>query len=80
MYDQIREDTLFIILYSVVTAMAMMASCYLLFRQGNAFAKDVTAASTSASLDCSLLCCLSPESCGVYADLLSLFKRGYYDD
>ena len=64
MYDQIREDTLFIILYSVVTAMAMMASCYLLFRQGNAFAKDVT----------------SPESCGVYADLLSLFKRGYYDD
>ena len=66
MYDQIREDTLFIILYSVVTAMAMMASCYL--------------ASTSASLDCSLLCCLSPESCGVYADLLSLFKRGYYDD
>ena len=29
MYDQIREDTLFIILYSVVTAMAMMASCYL---------------------------------------------------
>lgn len=42
MYDQIREDTLFIILYSVVTAMAMMASCYLLFRQGNAFAKDLT--------------------------------------
>ena len=42
MYDQIREDTLFIILYSVVTAMAMLASCYLLFRQGNAFAKDVT--------------------------------------
>ena len=42
MYDQIREDTLFIILYSVVTAMAAMASCYLLFRQGNAFAKEVT--------------------------------------
>ena len=42
MYDQIREDILFIILYSVVTAMAMMASCYLLFRQGNAFAKDLT--------------------------------------
>ena len=42
MYDQIRDDILFIILYSVVTAMAMMASCYLLFRQGNAFAKDVT--------------------------------------
>ena len=42
MYDQIREDTLFIILYSVVTAMAMMASCYLLFRRGNAFAPDIT--------------------------------------
>ena len=26
----------------MVTAMAMMASCYLLFRQGNAFARDVT--------------------------------------
>jgi hypothetical protein len=34
MYDQIREDILFIILYSVVTTMAMIASCYLLFRQG----------------------------------------------
>ena len=41
MYDQIREDTLFIILYSVVTAMAMMASCYLLSRRGNAFATDI---------------------------------------
>ena len=29
-------------LYAVVTATAMMASCYLLFRQGNAFARDVT--------------------------------------
>ena len=28
MYDQIREDTLYIILYAMVTAMAMMASCY----------------------------------------------------
>ena len=42
MYDQIREDTLFIILYTVVTTIALMASCYLLFRQGNAFARDVT--------------------------------------
>ncbi len=41
MYDQIRENTLFIILYSVVTAMAMMASCYLLSRRGNAFATDI---------------------------------------
>jgi AraC-like DNA-binding protein len=42
MYDQIREDTLFIMLYAVVTATAMMASCYLLFRRGNAFAPDIT--------------------------------------
>ena len=42
MYDQIREDTLFIMLYAVVTAMALLASCYLLFRQGNAFSKDIT--------------------------------------
>ena len=42
MYEQIREDTLYIMLYAMVTAMAMMASCYLLFRQGNAFARDVT--------------------------------------
>ena len=42
MYDQIREDTLYIMLYAVVTATAMMASCYLLFRRGNAFAPDIT--------------------------------------
>ena len=42
MYDQIREDTLFTIFYSVVAGMDLMASCYLLFRQGNAFAPDIT--------------------------------------
>ena len=42
MYEQLREDFFFIILYSVVTAMAMIASCYLLFRRGNAFAPDIT--------------------------------------
>ncbi len=42
MYEQIREDTLFIILYSGVTFMAMMASCYLLLRRANAIAPDVT--------------------------------------
>jgi hypothetical protein len=42
MYNQIREDTLYIMLYAVVTAMAMLASCYLLFRRGNAFAPDIT--------------------------------------
>ena len=42
MYDQIREDTLYMMLYAVVTATAVMASCYLLFRRGNAFALDIT--------------------------------------
>ena len=42
MYEQIREDTLFIIFYTLVTGMAMMASCYLLFRRANAIAPDVT--------------------------------------
>ena len=36
MYEQIREDTLYIMLYAVVTATALIASCYLLFCQGNA--------------------------------------------
>ena len=42
MYDQIREDTIYIMLYAVVTAMAAIASIYLLFRRGNAFAADIT--------------------------------------
>ena len=42
MYDQIRGDILFIIFYSVVTAMAMMTSYYLLLRRGNAFSTDIT--------------------------------------
>ena len=42
MYDQIREDVLYIIFYSVVTTMAVIASCYLLFRRANAIAPDVT--------------------------------------
>ena len=42
MYDQIREDTLYIILYAMVTAMAMIASCYLLLRRANGLAPDVT--------------------------------------
>ena len=33
MYDQIREDKLYIMLYAVATAMSMLASCYLLFRR-----------------------------------------------
>ena len=42
MYDYILEDTIFIMLYAVVMAMAAMASIYLLFRRGNAFAADIT--------------------------------------
>ena len=42
MYDQIREDTIYMMLYAVVTVMAALASIYLLFRRGNAFAADVT--------------------------------------
>ena len=42
MYEQIREDTFYIMLYAVVTAVAMIASCYLLFRRANAIAPDVT--------------------------------------
>ena len=42
MYDQIREDILYIMLYAGVTVLAMIATCYLLFRQGNAIAADIT--------------------------------------
>ena len=42
MYDQIREDILFGMLYAVVAVLSLIACCYLLFRQGNAFARDVT--------------------------------------
>lgn len=42
MYDEIRQDTIFIMLYGVVIAMATIACCYLLFRDGNAFDRDVT--------------------------------------
>ena len=42
MYEQIREDTLFLMLYAVVTTMAAVASVYLLWRRGNAFAEDIT--------------------------------------
>ena len=42
MYDQIRGDTLYIMLYAVVTAIAVIACCYLLFRRANAIAPDIT--------------------------------------
>ena len=42
MYDQIRGETLYIMLYAAVTTMAVIASCYLHFRRSNAIAPDVT--------------------------------------
>ena len=42
MYDQIRQDTIYIMLYAAVAMLSLIACCYLLFRQGNAFAKDIT--------------------------------------
>ena len=41
MYDQIREE-IFLMFYASVAMLSLIACCYLLFRQGNAFAKDVT--------------------------------------
>jgi hypothetical protein len=41
MYDLIRQDILFIMLYAIVTVIAALACVYLLFRRGNAFAPDV---------------------------------------
>ena len=41
MYDQIREAPLYIMLYAVVTALAIMASCYLLFGRANVIAPDI---------------------------------------
>ncbi len=41
MYEQIREDVIFVMLYAIAMTMALMASAYLLFRRGNAFAEDI---------------------------------------
>ena len=42
MYNQIREDTLFLMFYASVAMLALIACCYLLFRRSNAIAPDVT--------------------------------------
>ena len=42
MYYQIREDTIYMMLYAVVAAISMIACCYLLFRRANAIAPDIT--------------------------------------
>ena len=41
MYEQIRGDTLYIMLYASVTMLSLIACCYLLFRDGNAFAAHI---------------------------------------
>ena len=42
MYEQIQEDAIYVMLYTVVTVLAALGCVYLLFRRGNAFAADVT--------------------------------------
>ena len=43
MYEHlIQENILFFMFYAAVAMMALMASCYLLLRRGNAFAPDIT--------------------------------------
>ena len=43
MYDQeFQGDVLYLMLYAVVAVLNLVASCYLLFRRGNAFAPGIT--------------------------------------
>ena len=43
MYDQeFQGDVLYMMLYAVVAVLNLIASCYLLFRRGNAFAPSIT--------------------------------------
>ncbi len=42
MYDQIRADTLYVMLYAGAATMAMLSACYLLLRRGNAFVAEIT--------------------------------------
>ena len=42
MYNQFQDNLLFMMLYGAVAMLSLIASCYLLFRRGNAFAPDIT--------------------------------------
>ena len=42
MYEQIREDIIFVFFYGGVTALALITSCYLWFRRANAIAPEIT--------------------------------------
>jgi hypothetical protein len=47
MYDQIREEPLYIMFYASVAMLSLIACCYLLFRRANGIAPDVTPPPTS---------------------------------
>ena len=42
MYDQFQGGVLYMMFYSAAAMLSLVACCYLLLRQGNAFARDVT--------------------------------------
>ena len=42
MYDQSREDILYMVLYGAAAMLSLTAFCYLLFSRSNAFAPDIT--------------------------------------
>ncbi len=42
MYEQISKFTIYLMLYASVAVLNLIACCYLLLRQGNAFAADIT--------------------------------------
>ena len=42
MYDQIREDAIYIMLYGAAAMLSLMVSIYLLFRRSNAIAPEIT--------------------------------------
>jgi len=42
MYEYIRGNIFFFMFYASVAMLSLIACCYLLFRQGNAFAKEIT--------------------------------------
>ena len=65
MYEQIQEDSLFTILYSAVTTMALLASFYLLLRRANAIAPHITTPQRLRH---------RRESFVVYADILPVLK------
>ena len=61
MYNLIQENILFLMFYASVAMLSLIACCYLLFRQGNAIAPDITPPVrlrrwTAAFFACAALC------------------------